>query len=59
MTIKEFLNKDVSKRYIQMVITLFILAFKIGIGYWMIVYFIPALIDICFHVAGPLGGWPK
>jgi hypothetical protein len=59
MTIKEFLNKDRTKRLMRMVVTLFILAFKIGFGYWMIVYFIPFLIDVCINIAGPMGGWPK
>jgi hypothetical protein len=59
MTIKEFLNKDRTKRFMQMVVTLFILAFKIGLGYWMIVYFIPLLIDVCINIAGPMGGLPK
>lgn len=58
-TIKEFLNKDLTKKFFQMVITLFILAVKIGFGYWMIFYFIPLLIEVATTIGGPLGGWPK
>jgi hypothetical protein len=56
MTIKEFLNKDVTKRLMHTFITLCIFGFKLGFGYWMVFYLIPYVID---YVALPLGGWLK